>query len=165
MSRRAAAKPCAPHLGADAVIVSNCADNGDFDTLRHAVLVANPGDTIDMSGLTCDKITLGSAIVTGLDDLTIVGPGAGKLTIDGSQAGRVFGAGHRNDSNMTVANGLVTADPRPAAVYSKGDVTLSRSVVTSCTANSHLFGGRRHRRLVMLAKSSGCNLASTGRPP
>jgi len=68
--------------------VSSCADDDGFDTLRHAVLIANPGDTVDLSALACSKITLqAGAIAVGAADLTIVGPG---LTL--AQAGYYPGA-------------------------------------------------------------------------
>ena len=167
--RRTTRTSAAPQQNADAVVVSSCADNGDFDTLRHAVLVANPGDTIDMSGLACSKITLGSALQIGFDDLTLVGPGAGKLTIDGGKVGRVFehqGAGTLTLNDLTVANGVVEADQAlGGCIYSKGDVALNRSVVTSCTAigQSLSAGGGILAFGGLLAKASELsgNLAST----
>ena len=135
---RPAAKRSPATLSADAVVVSSCADDGGFDTLRHAVLVAGSGATIDMSGLACSKITLGSAIVIGQNDLTLAGPGAGKLAIDGGQAGRVFqhvGYGTLTVNDLTVTHGLITGDQAlGGCIYTKSDVTLNRSVVTSCTA-------------------------------
>ena len=167
--RRTATTSTTPRLSADAIVVSSCADNGDFDTLRHAVLVANPGDTIDMSGLACSKITLGSPLVTSLDDLTLAGPGAGKLTIDGGKVGRVFehqGVGTLTLNDLTVANGTVKADQAfGGCIYSKGDVVLNRSVVTSCTAigQSLSAGGGIVAFGNLLARSSELsgNLAST----
>ena len=120
--------------------VASCADDGGFDTLRHAVLVADPGDTIDLSGLSCGKITLQSgAIVVSASDLTLVGPGAQKLTIDGNAADRVFnhgGAGILTLDDLTIANGKVLADmAEGGCIYAiKGGVSLHRSVVTSCAA-------------------------------
>jgi hypothetical protein len=138
MPRRTAATHASPQLTTEAVVVSSCADDGGFDTLRHAVLVAGSGATIDMSGLACSKITLGSAIVIGQQDLTIAGPGAGKLTIDGGNHGRVLehlGNGTLTVSDATVAHGVTMADTAiGGCIYAKKDVTLKRSVVTSCTA-------------------------------
>ncbi len=120
--------------------VTSCADDGGFDTLRHAVLAANDGDTIDLSALTCSTITLGSAISTGLYNLGINGPGAGNLTIDGNEADRVFyhvptGPGTLTISNITVAHGKVTGDSAfGGCIYSKANVVLRNAVVASCTA-------------------------------
>ena len=118
------------------------ADDGGFDTLRHAVLVADPGDTIDLSGLLCSKITLQSgAIVVSVSDLTLVGPGAQKLTIDGNATDRVFnheGSGILALDELTIANGRVMADTAEGgciyAVKGLGGVSLLRSVVKSCAA-------------------------------
>src|SRR5689334_21127068 len=56
--------------------VTSCLDDGGFDTLRHAVqTAANPSDTIDLSKLTCSKITLiNGALSVGTQNLTITGP-------------------------------------------------------------------------------------------
>ena len=118
--------------------VTSCADDGGFDTLRHAVLVANPGDLINLGGLACSKITLQGAIVVGLDDLTIQGPGAGMLTIDGNGNDRVFvhgGKGTLTLEDLTIANGMVATDKAiGGCIYSKGNVALTRSTLTSCKA-------------------------------
>jgi len=152
----------------NAVVVSSCADDGGFDTLRHAVLVAGSGSTIDMSGLACSKITLGSAIEIGQDDLIIAGPGAGKLAIDGGQAGRVFkhiGYGTLTVNDLTVTHGLTTGDQAlGGCIYAKRDLTLNRSVVTACTAvgQSLAAGGGVVALGNLLARSSefSDNLAS-----
>src|SRR6478736_10049222 len=129
-----------PALTTD-IVVSSCNDDGGFDTLRHAVLVANEGDTINMSAIACSKITLQApgAISIGLNNLTILGPGAGKLTIDGADAGRVFyhaGTGTLTLNNLTVAHGTIAADVAyGGCIFSKGNVTLNGSVVTACTAH------------------------------
>ena len=125
--------------GLAAAAVTSCADDGGFDTLRHAVTVANDGDTIDLSALACSKITLGSAISTGLYNLTLAGPGASRLTIDGNQADRVLvhtptGPGTLTISDLTIANGKFSAAKAyGGCIYSKGSVVLSNAVVTSCT--------------------------------
>ena len=135
------ARAAAPRsvIAGDTVAVTSCADDGGFDTLRHAVLVANPGDTIDLRGLACSKITLqAGAIAIGLNDLTILGPGAGKFTIDGGDAGRVFthtSVGELTISHLTVAHGKIETDlAYGGCILSQGDVTLDHSVLTSCTA-------------------------------
>jgi len=121
------------------IVVTSCADDDGFDTLRHAVLVANTGDTVNLSALPCSTITLQSgAIAVGLTDLTIVGPGPGKLTIDGANADRVFnhaGLGTLTLTDLTVTHGTWAADKAyGGCIYSKGSVSLNRTVVTACTA-------------------------------
>jgi len=137
---RGAAPFASPSVTAGAVIpVTSCADDGGFDTLRHAVLTADSGDKIDLSGATCSKITLQSgAIAVGVDDLTIVGPGAKKLSIDGNDSGRVFnhtGLGKLTLNELTITNGKWVAEKAyGGCIQSKGDIVLNRSVVTSCEA-------------------------------
>src|SRR3954463_10273345 len=96
LARRAAAVRAIPHGtrrpgGGIVIPVTSCADDGGTDTLRHAVLVASSGDTVDLSGLSCSTITLAAgAIGVDVDDLTIEGPGASRLTIDAAHASRVI---------------------------------------------------------------------------
>jgi len=121
------------------IVVTSCADDDGFDTLRHAVLVANSGDTVNLSALPCSTITLQSgAIAVGLTDLTILGPGAGKLAINGADADRVFshsGLGTLTLNDLTVTHGTWAAvKAYGGCIYSKGSVSLNRSVVTACTA-------------------------------
>lgn len=71
--------------------VINCNDSG-AGSLRDVVAAAITGDTVDLTSLTCSTITLTSGeIGTAVDDLTIMGPGAGALTISGDNNGRIFG--------------------------------------------------------------------------
>lgn len=120
--------------------VSNCGDDpNDFGTLRHAVLTASTGDTIDLSGLACSKITLqNGALHVGIADLTIKGAGMNAFTLDGNGADRVFvhtGAGALTLSDLTVAHGtLAAAKAYGGCIYSKGAVTLTRATLTSCKA-------------------------------
>lgn len=122
--------------------VTSCADDGGFDTLRHAVLTANSGDTLDLSALGCSKITLASAIQINVAPLTIIGPGAGNLTIDGGHVDRVFvNTSHSAITlqDLTIANGTVAAtEAYGGCVYSEGSVTLQRVVVNACMASGQV---------------------------
>ncbi|MGA9335495.1 MAG: hypothetical protein WBV39_14545, partial [Rudaea sp.] len=72
-------------------LVTSCADDNGPGTLRAMVAVAGEGDTLDLSQLQCSIITLNQgAIPVMLDDLTLVGPGANRLAIDGDGIDRVF---------------------------------------------------------------------------
>ena len=142
LSRREQTAP-APSIATPALItqaVTGCGDDpNDFTTLRHAVLVANNGDTIDLSGLQCSRITLtGGAIAVAVNDLTIQGPGASVLTIDGNQADRVFkhtGSGTLTLAGVTVAKGAISADKAyGGCIYDKGNLTLRSATLTSCVA-------------------------------
>ncbi len=90
-------------------VATNCADDGSVGSLRSVVAAALSGDTIDLSALTCSTITLTQGqIPINVDDLTIVGPGANYLTIDGNDQDRVFahfGYGTLSLSEMTVSHG------------------------------------------------------------
>ncbi len=87
-------------------------DTGVADELRYAVNNACAGSTIDLTGLS-GVITLGSRIRID-DSLTIAGPGAANLAIDGGNAAnpgngtRIFFIGDGNVSirNLTLENGL-----------------------------------------------------------
>jgi hypothetical protein len=131
----------APHGGL-LLPVTSCADDGGTGTLRHVALTASTGDTIDLSGLTCSTITLESGAVNiDVDDVTVLGPGSSALAIDGNGAGRVFhhgGIGTIQLSYITVTNGsytaLITGTTGGGCVYSKGSISLTGAVVSSCTA-------------------------------
>ena len=138
-------RPAATHLASfapastAAAVVTSCADDGGFDTLRHAVTTADPSDTIDLTGLACSTITLqAGAIVVAVSDLTILGPGRNALTIDGNHAGRVFnhaGTGTLTLTDLTISNGTLAADKAEGGcIYAAGNLVLNRALVTSCTA-------------------------------
>ena len=131
--------PSAPAYVASAAVTSCGDDPADFTTLRHAVLTANPGDTVELSGLQCSKITLtNGAIAVTIDDLTIHGPGAEILTIDGNGSDRVFrhdGIGTLTLADVTVANGAVSADKAyGGCIYSKGSLAMNAATLTACKA-------------------------------
>lgn len=130
-------------LGAPAAIaapaaVTSCADDGGFDTLRHAVLTSNSGDTIDLGAIGCSTITLSSAITINFAPLTIVGPGADKLTISTNDVDRVIinnSTSALTLTGLTITHGTqqTSAEAYGGCIYSKGTVTLQRSVVSHCT--------------------------------
>jgi len=77
------------------LLVTNCNSYGD-GSLAAAVAYARNGETIDMTQLTCGGIStkVGNypqPIVITKSDLTIVGPGADRLTLIGSFYAGVFG--------------------------------------------------------------------------
>ncbi len=81
-------------------------DSGASNELRYAVNNACAGSTIDLTALS-GKITLASRLRID-DNLTIKGPGAGTLAIDGGGSTRLFfiGNGTVSISNLTLQNGL-----------------------------------------------------------
>src|SRR5262249_52997536 len=78
--------------------VTSTGDSG-FGSLRSVINAAHAGDTIDLTGLAEQTITLQSEINLSLDNesadkvLNIVGPGADQLTISGSNQTRIFFVG------------------------------------------------------------------------
>jgi len=129
----------APSLAAT-IPVTSCADDGSSGTLRHAVLIAASGDTVDLSALACSIITLTSGeIHVDVDPLTIQGPGAALLTIDGNNAGRVFyhsGTNALTLAGLTLAHGSVSAAPAlGGCVFSKGSIYFDNAAVNACSAS------------------------------
>jgi hypothetical protein len=128
--------------------VTSCADDGSPGTLREVVIGASSGDTVDLTQLTCGSITLSTGQVQILvNDLTIEGPGASALTIDGNYGssnattsiGRVFfhhGTGTLTINGLTIANGLYNnpgfAFAFGGCISSSGGVALNHSTVTGC---------------------------------
>ncbi len=129
--------------------VTNCADDGSDGSLRVVVAGAFSGDVIDMSQLSCGVITLADgAVFIDVNDLTLQGPGRDVLTIDGNNADRVFSIysnGTIAINDLTIAYGFKGGSPYAigGCVYSYfanpySLLTLSRVVVTSCTAGDAL---------------------------
>ncbi len=134
--------------------VTSCEDDGGAGTLRAVIAGAPSGAVIDLTALTCSAITLLSGqIEVGVDDLSLQGPGAESLTIDGNQAsnnqpienGRVFlhtGAGALTIENLTIANGMVYSSGTALGGCLKtgrGAIVVQQVVVTGCRAIT--FGG------------------------
>jgi hypothetical protein len=130
--------------------VTSCADDNGSGTLRAVIAAAGESDTIDLSGLTCSVITLiQGAIPVMLNDLTVIGAGAGKLAIDGAGADRVFvhyGYGTFTLDALTVRNGASLVSgyhvAGGACILSGGFVTLDHSTVSGCVASGEgAYGG------------------------
>jgi hypothetical protein len=169
-SMRDASSPPAPMLP-----VTSCADDGGLGTLRHVVLTAVSGDTVDLSALTCGTITLQSgAIHVDVDDLTVQGPGAAALAIDGNAADRVFthsGAGTLTIAGLTITHGAYAADKAwGGCLFSRGSLGLTDAVVSDCTVSGDtgaLGGGVAAYNSVSLISSlvSGNTATQTSATP
>jgi hypothetical protein len=116
---------------ADTITVINNNDSGP-GSLRQALIDANDGDTINFdSSLNGQKITLTSGQLNLNKDVTISGPGANNLTVDGNAQSRVFYVNQTVTlSGLTIRNGGIYND----------DATLT---ITNCTldGNSADYGG------------------------
>ena len=120
--------------------------NGGAGSLRDALTQANAAagaDTIVFRPGLHGSIVLTSALPTITDGLTITGPGAGRLAIDGHNAHQIFTIGNGYDSGTSTAvptdvmiSGLKLTHGRAAsggAVYiddAGGSVTIQASVIT-----------------------------------
>jgi len=126
---------------ADQTINGTCATAGNVCTLRAAIQEANanPGaDTIDFAPSVTGTIGLTSVLPQIADDLTIDGPGAGVLAIDGNNTFRVIDAQSGTTtaiSGLTIRQGqapVVSGGTFAGAggIVSGGDMTLDRVVVS-----------------------------------
>ena len=75
-------------LPANIIVVTNTNDSGP-GSLRDALAVANDGDTIDATGVS-GTILLTSGELQITHNVTINGPGADNLAVDGNAQSRVF---------------------------------------------------------------------------
>ncbi len=117
--------------------VTNNNDSGG-GSLRSQIAAASAGDVIDLRNRSGTITLTGGEIAIG-NDLTIEGPGANVLTLDGNSASRVFNVGNASVtiSNVTLADGKSTGFG--GAIYSAGSLTLDR--VTVRNSQGTVFGG------------------------
>jgi hypothetical protein len=90
---------------ADTITVTNTNDSGS-GSLRQALVDANDGDTIDFAVIGTIGLTSGELLVD--KSITISGPGAGELMVDGNAKNRVFHVGSGTTvtvSGLTITNG------------------------------------------------------------
>lgn len=136
-----------PSRPAGSVPVTTCADDGSVGSLREVIANAVDGDTIDLRALDCPSIALVSGeILVDVPGLSLLGPGADLLTIDGGGTGRVFASNHALAiSDLTLANGYAEGGTGGCILVNNGDLALTRSTVTGCTAgdgtNLESYGG------------------------
>ncbi len=125
-------------------VVNTTADSNDGScgtpcSLRDAITAANiAGGTNTITFSVSGTITLGSNLPQITKDLTITGPGASQLTINGHnhQPFNIHSGVTASLSGMTIENGRATAG---GAILNAGTLTVSDSTITSNTAT--LLGG------------------------
>jgi hypothetical protein len=129
--------------------VANCNDDGP-GSLRATVAAALDGDTVDLSALSCGRITLETgAIALPVANLTLQGPGAGAMAIDGNGLDRVFFhpfGGWLQLRGMTVERGHVRATgfdvTGGGCIASAGYLVLEDALVRNCYAGGEgAYGG------------------------
>jgi hypothetical protein len=143
------------------LIVSNCEDIG-AGSLRDAVAAAADGDTIDLSALECNPVSLTSGqIHVPQDNLAFVGRQG--ITIDANRTGRVIlhtGSGTVRFERLLLSNGLLVANfATGGCLHSDGNVELVSSAVASCQAlgegtDSMALGGGVYANTALLRHSS-----------
>ena len=136
-----------------AITVTNNSDGaapGPAGSLRKAINDAAAGDTIDFAVPPGTSIILTAGQLLIAKNVTIVGPGARALTIDGKGNARIFevraGAGSVSISGLTLANGkAVTAGGSTVADGAGGAILNAASLtLTDCTLignSSAVHGG------------------------
>ena len=117
-------------------VLTSTADDGSPGTLRAALTAAVDGDTIDATGIS-GTIALTGGQLPVIAGVTITGPGASTLTIDGGGTDRIFtiAAGHTvSISGLTLTDGGNVADG--GAILSDGSLTLDHISITGNTATA-----------------------------
>lgn len=122
--------------GAADLPVANCDDAGP-GSLREVALGAGPGDTIDLSALSCSTITLSSGAIALSGDVTLKGPGAAALAIDAGFTSRILahsGGGTLTVADLSLLQGKYTneGDAAGGCIVSAGNVVLDHAVVAGC---------------------------------
>jgi len=129
------------------ITVTNGNDSGP-GSLRQAILSASSGDTINFAPcLTTVTLTSGELVIN--KNLTITGPGAGRLTVQRSTSAGLFRIFHITSSTVTVSisgvtisNGVVAVpDPGGGGIRSAGALTLTDSVISSNSVEFATIGG------------------------
>lgn len=127
-------------------LVTRCDDTpalctGDDGTLRQAWECSGDGDTIDLRQLQCSRITLTGPLQHVHTNVTLLGPGRDKLTLDGGGQSQIIGVSvPRNDTlritAMTLANGRYdnpyTYGYGGGCVYTAGNLELDGVTVSNC---------------------------------
>ena len=125
--------------------ITNCDDSGT-GSLRDALAAAVDGDFIDLAQLNCSTISLTTgSLVLGANDVALVGPADGKLTIDasGSPGYAVIydvGGGTLHLRNMTLTGGSKYRSGNTAhggCVYAFANLDMGNVIVDGCSATAN----------------------------
>ena len=123
------------------ITVTNTTDN-DPGSLRQAIAAAASGDTINFdAALNGQTITLTSGELLINKNLTITGPGANLLAINGNATSRVFyiSSGDVTISGLTITNG--TAAGGGGILNDHATLTISNCTLSGNSATGNFGGG------------------------
>lgn len=128
-----------PRAQAATLSVTNCNDSG-AGSLRATVAAAASGDTVDLRGLACRRITLTSgAIAIAQDSLTLQGPGWRGLVVSGNYVDSVFR--HSGTGTLRLRGFSMEKGNRQAmralggCAYSAGNLSVYDSNIGHCGAH------------------------------
>ncbi len=127
--------------------VTNLNNNGN-GSLRDAIFFTPNGGTIDFASNLSGTITLTTGNLPIGKNLTINGPGAGRITISGNAASQVFNIASGvtvSIAGLTIANGVSgiingSTNNLGGGVFNIGNLTLTNCVVTNNIALSTVGG-------------------------
>ena len=129
LAQRTTAKGNRP---ADVITVTNTNDSG-FGSLRQALADANNGDTINFAVTGTIGLTSGELLVT--RSITISGPGAGNLAVNGNNQSGVF---HIASGQTVTISDLTITNGAGGGIYNDhAALTLNNCTITG---NSSSFG-------------------------
>jgi hypothetical protein len=131
--------------------VTSCADDGSPGTLRSVMEGVVSGDTIDLSSLSCSKITLTQGKIQtpfASSDISIIGPGMDALTISGGHESQIIeniGYGNLMISDVSFADGYAYDGFGGCLIASRtgNGFDLTRVRVSGCEAHqvTNRYGG------------------------
>jgi len=123
------------------ITVMNTSDSG-AGSLRQVLADANDGDTIDFDAAVTGTITLSSGELLVNDSITISGPGANILAVDGNAASRVF---HIASGKTVTLSGLTITDGTAGSgggIYNdNATLTINNSTLSGNSATDVNSGG------------------------
>ncbi len=127
--------------GAATWTVTSLSDSGP-GSLRDAIAVASPGDTIRVQAAGTITLTGGELYIG--EDLTIVGPGASQLAISGNHTTRVFeiaSGATVSVSGFTVENGMSPANFGGAGIFNAGTLNVANCTISGNNTVPGTSGG------------------------
>jgi hypothetical protein len=123
---------------ANIIVVTNTNDSG-LGSLRAALAVANDGDTIDATGVS-GTILLTSGELQINHNVTITGPGAANLAVNGNATFRVFHnfASNVTISDLTITNGHAADNNGGGGILNHGGLTITGTSILSNNAGGSM---------------------------